>query len=359
MTKKNWYAIGLMSGTSLDGLDLIYVKFEGKNEHNFKILKTKSYIYSEKWKNDLQQAFYFSGEDLRSLDSSYGRYLGEICKEFIDELNGAQVDLIASHGHTVFHRPEAGYTLQIGSGAHLAHASGQRVVCDFRTQDVALGGQGAPLVPIGDQLLFGEYDYCLNLGGFGNISYDFQGSRRAFDICPVNILLNHFTRKEGLDYDPGGKIASGGRVDETLLSELNNLEFYRLEQPKSLGYEYLVETVLPMIEKYDLDLKDQLRTCIEHSAVQVATVVNELGNNEKGQRRLLITGGGAFNDFLIERIRSLCETEVILPNETVIEFKEALIFALLGVLKMQNKVNCLKSVTGAIKDHSSGVLYDP
>lgn len=358
MTKTNWYAIGLMSGTSLDGVDLAYVNFKLDKGYKFEILQTESIPYSEKWKKRLQGAFEENGENLTLLDTDFGLYLAKCVQSFRERFSIGKVDFLASHGHTVFHQPDLGFTLQIGKGSVLAAQTGLRVICDFRVQDVALGGQGAPLVPIGDALLFSDYDFCLNLGGFANVSYEEGMLRKAYDICPANIVLNHFTRKVGFEYDDRGRMAAEGKLNTELLDELNVLPFYAMEHPKSLGYEFVVETILPIIEKYKLDLKDVLHTYCEHTAIQIGSVLNKARIDiETNSAQVLITGGGAFNDFLIERIDAHSHAEVTLPKSEIIEFKEAVIFALLGLLKEQNEINCLKSVTGARKDHSSGVIY--
>lgn len=358
MIDKNWYVIGLMSGTSLDGVDLAYVKISRKRGYHFEILKTKSVNYSEIWKNRLKNAFGYSGEKLTKIHADYGVFLGELVSDFISKNKIENLDFIASHGHTIFHDPGQNYTLQIGSGAHLASRSGVKVICDFRVQDVALGGQGAPLVPIGDLLLFSDYDFCLNIGGFANISFDYLDERIAYDICPANIVLNHFTRPQGFDYDDKGKMASEGSINEGLLTQLNALAFYDQGQPKSLGYEFIVDVILPIFADYDLVLEDKLRTFIEHIAIQISENINEASVNfDKEELQVLITGGGALNDFMIERIRDLTNAQIVIPSKEIIEFKEALLFAFLGVLKDQEEVNCLKSVTGATKDHSSGVIY--
>lgn len=359
MINKNWHVIGLMSGTSLDGVDLVYAKFTLNQGYTFEILEKKSIVYSELWKNRLQDAFGYTGEELTLLDAEYGKFLGELVMNFRLEKGIENLDFVASHGHTIFHRPEQSYTLQIGSGAHLAVACNSKVICDFRTQDVALGGQGAPLVPIGDLLLFGKYDFCLNIGGFANISYQDNDERIAYDICPTNIVLNHFTRKIGLEYDDKGMMASEGEVNKKLLSELNALGFYKEAQPKSLGYEYVVEEVLPIIDRYDLPLKDILRTFIEHDAHQIADVINRATDNlENEDPVVLVTGGGAFNTFMMERIAALSGPRIEIPSKEIIDFKEALVFAFLGLLKDQGEVNCLKSVTGASWDHCGGVVYE-
>lgn len=359
MMDKKWHVIGMMSGTSLDGVDLAYVKITRNKGYHFEILKTKSVNYSEMWKRRLQNAFEYKGEKLTKMHADYGIFLGDLAKDFIVKNKIENLDFIASHGHTIFHDPEQHYTLQIGSGAHIASQAGKKVICDFRVQDVALGGQGAPLVPIGDHLLFSEYDFCLNIGGFANVSFDNGIDRIAFDICPTNIVLNHFTREQGFEYDDKGKMAAKGLVNDDLLYKLNSLEFYEQEQPKSLGYEFIVDTVLPIFKEFDLTFEDKLRTFVEHSAIQISSNINEISANfDKESLQVLITGGGAFNDFMIERIREHTNARIVIPSKKIIEFKEALLFAFLGVLKDQEEVNCLKSVTGAIKDHSSGVIYN-
>ena len=356
MKNSIWRVIGVMSGTSLDGVDLVFVKFKKGKAYSFEILKAKTVKYSQIWKNKLKAAFDLSGEKLVKLDAEYAELLSEIINDFIAENRLSDIDFIASHGHTVFHNPQEAYTLQIGNGAVIAAETGVDVICDFRKQDVALGGQGAPLVPIGDKLLFSAYDFCLNLGGFSNISFDKDGVRRAFDISPVNIVLNHYTRQIGLEYDDRGKLASNGNVVKNLLNELDALDFYHNDEPKSLGYEFVVAEFFPLIDKYKLDTRDILCTVTEHAARQIARVLNA-NIAERELARVLITGGGAFNDYLIERIRALSRVEIVIPDRQTIDFKEALIFAFLGVLKNLEEVNCLKSVTGARKNHSSGVVY--
>ncbi len=357
MNNKFWYVIGLMSGTSLDGVDLVYVKFNKNNYSDFEILEKECYNYSQKWKNILTEAFSFSGENLIKLHVDYGNFLAEKIKDFITQKSIKKIDLLASHGHTIFHQPESGFTYQIGCGATMAKQTKLTTVCDFRTQDVAFGGQGAPLVPIGDETLFANYDFCLNLGGFANVSYqDDHDCRLAFDICPVNIVMNYYTRKIGLDYDDKGSMAASGSVNNDLLGRLNTLDFYNIEVPKSLGYEFVKSSVFPIIDTYNLQLEDILRTFIEHASIQIAKSLNAIN---KSKPSLLVTGGGAYNEFLIQRIENLCHAKIVVPKPEIIDYKEALIFALLGLLRFEDKTNCLASVTGAFKDHSSGVVYRP
>jgi anhydro-N-acetylmuramic acid kinase len=240
--------------------------------------------------------------------------------------------------------------LQVGDGQLIANNTKQKVICDFRTQDVRLGGQGAPLVPIGDELLFSDYEYCLNLGGFSNISYKLKGKRIAFDICPVNIVLNHYVNKLGYEYDDAGSTASKGTINEELLDALNKLDFYHQKPPKSLGLEWVKKEVFVLIDALETDVSTVLRTFVEHVAYQIGKVIYKSNS-------VLITGGGAFNTFLIERISFYSETVIELPSKELIDFKEALLFAFLGLLKSKNQINCLASVTGAQKDHCSGVVY--
>jgi len=352
MKNKTKYCLGVMSGTSLDGLDIAYIKFNFETSFQFEILKAVTIPYHPDWKNALKNGFHLSGEELSKLDADYGIYLGNTLKNFIAENSIENLDFIASHGHTIYHNPGENYTLQIGNGPYINTITGIKTICDFRTQDVALGGQGAPLVPIGDMLLFSEYDYCLNLGGFSNISMNENNQRIAFDICPVNIVMNHYVNSLNLEYDENGEIASKGNIDTTLLNELNSLPFYNDSKPKSLGYEFILETIFPIINKYNLEIKDILRTFVEHIAQQIAKKIAS-----DSSKKMLITGGGAFNIFLIERLKEYTKTELIIPENSIIDYKEALVFALLGYLKDEEKNNCLKSVTGASKDHSSGIIY--
>jgi anhydro-N-acetylmuramic acid kinase len=342
-----------MSGTSLDGVDIAYVKINHNNNYTFEIINATTIVYSKEWKSNLKNGFHLSGEALTKLDADYGIFLGELIQNFIKENNLSKIDLIASHGHTIFHNPAENYTLQIGNGPQITAITGLKTICDFRVQDIALGGQGAPLVPVGDELLFSNYDYCLNLGGFSNISMNVNNQRIAFDICPVNIVLNHYVSTLNIEYDDKGAIASTGKIDNNLLDELNALPFYNDAKPKSLGYEFIIETIFPMINKYNLEIKAILRTFIEHVAIQITKKM--ASNSEK---TVLVAGGGAYNTFLINRIQSYTKTQLIIPENTIINYKEALVFALLGFLKDEGQNNCLKSVTGASKDHCSGIIFN-
>jgi anhydro-N-acetylmuramic acid kinase len=345
-----FYAIGLMSGTSLDGLDIVYVKFQKSDSANFEILLAETISYSDIWKERLQSAINLDKNGTSVLHNEYGVFLGIKTKEFISKNTIQKVDFIASHGHTVFHQPENGFTLQVGDGEEILKATNSTVVADFRTQDVQLGGQGAPLVPIGDRLLFSGYQACVNLGGFANISYERNDLRIAFDICPVNIVMNYYSNKMGLEFDDKGIIASKGTIHQGLLKELNSLTFYSKKAPKSLGLEWVQHYVFPLLDKYKLDSHNILRTFLEHVAQQISQIIQPFAT-------ILFTGGGVYNDFLIKRIEDIGKNNIIIPADHIINYKEALIFALLGLLKLQGQVNCLSSVTGAQKNHSSGKIF--
>jgi anhydro-N-acetylmuramic acid kinase len=348
-----WNVIGLMSGTSLDGVDIIYTQISKNCEnYSFQIIASETIPYEKKWEVSLRNLFFSSKDEIEILNIEYGIYLGDLVNKFRDKYKINHIDFVSSHGHTIFHKPNEGYTLQIGDGQSICKKTNLKVVCDFRTQDVAFGGQGAPLVPIGDKLLFSNFKYCLNLGGFANISYEENIERIAFDICPVNIVLNYYSKKMGFDYDNEGKIASKGRINELLLNKLNAISFYGNKKPKSLGFEFVKEIIFPLIDSYKLSVEDVLRTFIAHIVFQIARILDG-----KGESELLITGGGVFNTFLINELKNATRNKIIIPDSNTINYKEALIFALLGVLRVENQVNCLRSVTGATKDHCSGKIF--
>ena len=354
MFKEKYTIIGVMSGTSLDGVDLAHIVFTVKNNKwDFQILESETVSYSIDWLNKLKIAVDFSEAALEKLNQDYTQLLAVIISDFIEKYEIKNLDAVCSHGHTILHQPQNGFTLQIGNLPEIATLINQTVVCDFRVQDVQFGGQGAPLVPIGDRILFSEYKYCMNLGGFSNVSFEQNNKRIAFDISPVNTVLNFYANQLGLDYDDKGSISRTGICNKDLLNELNALDFYQKKHPKSLGFEFVKETVLPIIEKYSIPIEDKLHTFTEHVALQIALALP----NKNGS--LFITGGGAYNDFLIERVQyHLPKMKLIIPSAKILEFKEALIFALLGVLKLRGEINVLSSVTGAKTDHSSGVIYN-
>lgn len=338
----------------MDGVDLAHCTFENINEKmHYSVNIGETIPYPEAWYTRLRNLPYATAQEYAETHTLYGRFLGSLVKEFCTR-HQLKTDFVASHGHTIFHRPSKHYTSQIGEGAAIAVLSGLPVVCDFRTVDVAHMGQGAPLVPIGDELLFGEFDYCLNLGGFANISYKFQNKRIAYDISPANIVLNYIANKVGKTYDKDGEMASGGSIDYNLLETLNSLGFYKQSPPKSLGREWLEEMMIPAIENIALSNNVLLCTLTEHIAMQISSAI---GGNES--QKVLVTGGGAFNKYLINRIKAHTMVKIVLPSSEIIHFKEALVFAFLGLLRWQGKANCLSSVTGANSDCCGGAIYLP
>ncbi|MDF2454243.1 MAG: anhydro-N-acetylmuramic acid kinase [Cytophagaceae bacterium] len=359
-------AIGLMSGTSCDGLDIAYCEFSRQaTGWGYKILAAKTVGYSDSFVKKLQEAAAMSGKDLMRFDREFGSFCGKAVVEFLAEYRLEAPAVVASHGHTIFHTPALGVTCQIGSGAALYAACSIPVACDFRSVDVALGGQGAPLVPIGDQLLFADYDYCLNLGGISNISFKQNDRLVAFDICPVNMALNELAALLNMPYDKDGAAAAAGKVSASMLNELNELDFYAQPAPKSLGKEWFEQSFQPVMEKYKrLSVNDRLATCSEHMAFQMAEVVRAQclapqHSTSPSPQKLLATGGGAFNKHLMKRFAELLKDTctVVIPDAQTVAFKEALIFGLLGVMRIEKENNVMSSATGSSRDHCGGALY--
>ncbi|MBT3588416.1 MAG: anhydro-N-acetylmuramic acid kinase [Flavobacteriaceae bacterium] len=357
MKKLTYHVLGVMSGTSLDGIDVAEIIFNVSENGtwDYKIISSETVSYAKGWKYKLQKAISFSEQKLIALNSEYTLYLAKVISEFISRKKISKLDAVCSHGHTILHQPQKGITLQIGNLLEIASLINQKVVCDFRVQDLNLGGNGAPLVPIGDRLLFSEYDYCLNLGGFANVSFEEkikqQKSKRvAYDVCPVNIVLNYLAEQKGYLFDESGDLARSGKLSKELFQQLNDLPFYKMAPPKSLGLEWVKKEVFPLLKSSAISIEDQLHTITEHVAFQ-------LSNQFKKDSNILVTGGGTYNSYLLERITHYKTINLIIPSPELIEYKEALIFGLLGILKLRNENNCLKSVTGAKKDHSSGVIF--
>ncbi len=347
-------ALGMMSGSSLDGLDLAYCEFTEENGRwRYRITKSETLSYPEEWKMLLQESFYATGDKLTENDVAYGKYLGEITNNFLKK-HQLKPDVVALHGHTVFHQPKRGFSLQLGSGQAIAIATGIEAVSDFRSKDILLGGQGAPLVPIGDKLLFADYDYCVNFGGIANISFEEDGQRKGFDVCAANQLLNHLSRQMGKPYDKNGETAALGKLDKLLFDQLNKVDFCRQSYPKSLSNEQVKALFVPLLEDSSAPLEDKLYTTVKHIAFQVARAADS-----SSAKKMLLTGGGARNGFLVEAIRQECPQQVFVPDTQIIDFKEALIFAFMGILRKTGRVNCLASATGAQRDSSTGVIYLP
>ncbi len=343
--------VGVMSGTSLDGLDFVLTQIsDDENAIKYKILKAETYPYPPSLKTELAQAHLKSGYELIELHKKYGKYIGENIKKFLGQ---DDADYIASHGHTVFHQPENQMTFQIGDGAFIAANANISTVSDFRNLDTAFGGQGAPLVPLGDKLLFNQYVACINIGGFVNISFDKNNRRQAFDICPGNRIPNKLARQKNLDFDDEGRLGRAGKVDKNLLNILNDIEYYKLPYPKSLAREWEETVFVPIINNFkNLSINDRLATIYEHIAECIERVASTIKIGD-----ILITGGGAYNKYLIERIQAKLKHKIVIPDDALIQYKEALIFALLGFLRVTEKQNIVSSYTGALQNTSSGIIH--
>ncbi|HVK96843.1 MAG TPA: anhydro-N-acetylmuramic acid kinase [Flavisolibacter sp.] len=362
-------AIGIMSGSSLDGLDIVFAEInETAGSWSYEILASDCYSYSEEWMTSLKEATSLNALDYQLLHTDYGHYIGEQVNKFIDENNlHFKVGLIASHGHTTFHVPSKKMTAQLGNGAAIAAETGLPVVSDLRALDVAFGGQGAPIVPIGEKLLLKDYSMFLNLGGIANISFNLPDRYIAFDVCPANRVLNMIANKAGKDYDAGGAMAQSGNVNPDLLKRLNELDYYKQSFPKSLANDFGTDVVYPLIESFGLNDAEAMCTMVEHIVQQVKFSINNfkssIDDNYKLQTpnsKLLITGGGAFNTFLIKRLSEELKSlniEVVVPDEKLIMYKEALVMALIGVLRWRQEYNVMSSVTGAQRDSIGGALW--
>ncbi|HOE58492.1 MAG: anhydro-N-acetylmuramic acid kinase [Bacteroidales bacterium] len=355
--KNHYKGLGMMSGTSLDGVDLAACDFNFENDNwNFEILQAETIPYPSFWVDRLNRVMEASAAELASLNMDLGKYYGKIAFEFLNH-HKLEVDYIASHGHTVFHDAEKGFTFQAGNGVAIAAATHQPVIYDFRTADIVRGGQGAPLVPIGDELLFNSYSACINLGGFANISYNKDGKRIAFDLCPANMALNFLAQKANLPFDYNGELAASGRIIQPLLFELLHLEYFSKNPPKSLGKEWFLQSFLPILNKYEGEqIQDLSRTVCELIAIVIMRSLFDVQPKEKG---VLITGGGAHHHFLLQRIKELSTLPIAIPSPCIIDFKEALVFAFLGLLFLEQKPNILSSATGAETDSIGGCLYLP
>jgi anhydro-N-acetylmuramic acid kinase len=353
-TKAKYRVVGLMSGTSLDGLDIAHCTFTRNNDGwKFTIDNAATIPYNKKWHTKLSQSHTLAAMDLIQTDVEYGKYLGEQCAAFIKE-NRLKPDFITSHGHTVFHQPQKGFTLQIGNGNALFSVTNIPVVYDLRSLDVMYGGQGAPLVPAGDKWLFSEYDVCLNLGGIANLSTDIKQRRIAFDVCFVNMGLNFLAAKIGKKFDRNGALSSEGDVNKKLLKSLTNIYSKTRKTRPSLGREIFENQIQSLIDDSSIQVNDRLRTFTEAAAMEIVDTILSIRKNAK----VLCTGGGAFNSFLMSRMLELGGDDVtfIIPDDEIVKFKEALVFAFLGVLRVNDQANCFKSVTGASKDSSGGIL---
>jgi anhydro-N-acetylmuramic acid kinase len=353
-SKQIYKVIGLMSGTSLDGVDIAYCTFTFEQGWTFRLQAAQTVHYSTAWTVKLKTAHTLPAEKLLTLDSEYGSYLGSLCNAFIKKNKIKELHFIASHGHTIFHQPDNKFTLQIGNGNALHAETSLPVINDFRSLDVLFGGQGAPLVPIGDKLIFNEYDVCLNLGGIANLSLDHKKKRIAYDVCFLNMGFNYLAQKMRKQYDAAGATASDGEINKTLLNKLDKIYLAIRNKRPSLGRELFEKKIQSLLDNKKISTQDKLRTFAESTAQELVSAIMKHGKN----KTVLCTGGGAFNSFLIYRMVELAGDDItfVIPEDDTINFKEAIVFGFLGVLRIRNEANSLKSVTGASRDSSGGVM---
>ena len=355
MTTPIYHAIGLMSGSSLDGLDMAYVIFKQNGANwDFEIIHTDCLLYPPTLLYQLKTATQLPAKELFLIHTQLGHLFGNAVRNFMLTHQIDKVDFVASHGHTIFHDPAKMMTCQIGDGAAIAMSSGLRTISDLRSSDIAAGGQGAPIVPIGDRLLFPTFDAWLNIGGIANVSIRDSGSDEvvAYDIAAANQVLNYYAQRLGKDFDEDGKIAASGEIDIALAMALEELDYYRLQAPKSLDNGFSREVVIPLIEQFAITDKDKLATYTHHLALQIAKQLSD-------GMQVLATGGGALNTYLISLVQQHTQALVTVPSIQTVQYKEALIMAFLGLLRLLEKENVLASVTGARKNTINGAIYLP
>jgi len=358
MKRNEYYAIGGMSGTSLDGVDLCYCRYyKNKKKHwQFELLAAHTFPYPTHLKQTIQQLTQNYTDSHTNLDTQLGAFYAELIQQFIQEHHITKIDFVANHGQTVYHNPAEQKTVQIGCGKTIAEQTNITTVNNFRVIDMTLGGQGAPLVPIGDWHFFNEYRFCINLGGICNITIqEPKAVLLAFDVCPCNILLNYYAKQKQLAYDDNGNLARSGQLNEDLLQNLNGIQYYDNQPPKSLDAQQCLQLYIPIIETFNLPTENILHTLCHHYAIQLAQVIHHFKKDV--QEQILLSGGGALNGYLCEQIETNTDIVVHVPDEAIINYKEAIIFGLLGVLKLEDEVNCLKVVTGAAKDNVGGEVH--
>ncbi|MEQ8704869.1 MAG: anhydro-N-acetylmuramic acid kinase [Phaeodactylibacter sp.] len=356
-----------MSGSSLDGLDLALCTFgfTGSTLHHWEVVECAACPFPEVWTERLRQLPDGSAKDLAIAHAQFGRFLGEQARAFLDTQEPA-AEAVASHGHTIFHFPEAGVSTQIGDGAVIAAITGLPCIDNFRMQDVALGGQGAPIAPIADQYLFPEQTFMLNLGGIANISARTAQGYIAFDCSGANQVLNALAKEAGQPYDNGGAMARVGRLLPALLEKALSLPYHSAPYPKSLGNDWVQEQLLPIYTSFPGSVEDRLHTACRQIAQSIDESISAIGqhaNLPAPPHSMLITGGGAFNTFLVECIRAKCEKNrslaVRVPQPQIIEYKEAILMALMGAMRLEGLPNTLPTATGAMAGSCGGGLHTP
>ncbi|MGB0862924.1 MAG: anhydro-N-acetylmuramic acid kinase [Saprospiraceae bacterium] len=360
---KSYKVIGLMSGSSLDGVDLAYCEFRLNDEAiDFDLLIAETIPFDEKWMGRLQHLPTQNALTFAKTHVYFGHYLGELLNDFIERCK-IEPDFIASHGHTIFHDPDRRFTTQIGEGGAMAAITKTTVISDFRTQDIAIDGEGTPIAPAADRYLFSEYDLMMNIGGIANITCNAKGKYIAFDTSAANQVLNVLASFKGLEYDKNGNLAAQGKVIPSILEQLESMEYFKQSYPKSIANSWVRDRILPIFIENEASIEDRLHTAVEHIATETAVAIKGIFTKEKLPKKeyqLLVTGGGALNGFLIKKIQEKLvplRVKVEVPAPEIIEYKEAILMGLMGVLRMEERVNCFSSVTGARRNTIGGAVY--
>ncbi len=365
-TPSTYHVVGLMSGSSLDGIDLSYCSYSTSGDaFDWELLNHATYPIPDTWKSRLLHLPEQSAKTFVKTHTYFGHFLSEVINDFI-ERQKITPDFIASHGHTIFHEPNKRFTTQIGCGAAIATQTGLPVINDFRIQDISINGEGTPLAPAADLFLFEGYDFYLNLGGIANLTAKTVDQLVAFDVCPANQLLNFLANQINLAYDKDGILAKSGQLLPALMERLRDFEYYRMSYPKSLDNSWIKKEVLSIFQQFEEPVQDKLHTTCKFIAEEItnslSTVIQSLKMGKNNHYKLLATGGGTFNEFLLECIvesntKGNLPIEVVLPEKEIIDFKEAILMGLLGVLRVQNRPNCFASVTGAKYDTIGGIVH--
>jgi len=352
--------IGITSGTSLAGLDLVFAALtEVRGKWTYEVKASERVEYTAEWEEKLGKAADLPARDYLLLHSEYGHFIGHAVNQFIaDHQLDHQVHFIAAHGDTVFHIPAQKMTAQLGDGAAISAVTGLSVISDLRAMDIAFGGKGAPLLPIAEQLLFPDYQYRVNLGENATLAAQIDGQLIASDICACNYVLDTLAETLNFPFDKDGQLAAGGVTDQSLLNALNGLAFYNEASPRHMSSKFGTGTVLPMIQQHQLSTQGKLNTYTHHIAAQIEKIVKDLLPQEENvPRSLLLTGGGAANTYLVKTIEAALQPHNVTVTVQHDPFRNALMIALLGALRWRQEPNGLASVTGAEKDSVGGALW--
>lgn len=360
------YVVGIMSGSSLDGLDIALCRFEQDDlsgKLSFDLVDTAAIPFDENMMSRLGVGATMDVRSLKKLEVDLSRYIAESVNQFL-EAGAHTADYISCHGHTIWHVPEDGYTVQIGQGAIISELTGTPCICDLRSNDMAVGGQGAPVAPIVEQILFPEFDFYINLGGIANVSFHSDQEVISWDSVPCNQILNHYASQKGLPYDDGGSLAESGKVDKGLKEAWMSLPYFGRSYPKSMDNTWVKNHFLAGASSFDVSIEDALATMVDVCVSQIQGDIKDHVGDTGGQhlRKCLITGGGAHNTYLVSQLSEVLthdDIEVIKPKDEIVDYKEAILMALMGFLRIEGISNTISSVTGARTNTIGGAVYVP